>query len=521
MSIIGISRTERDASRVIVPATGEPFGMVLQVPYGPLEPTTINTEDDLMLYFAPSGKPDPDYKDYYEAIALLKQTPILACRPQGDATYGGIEIYDSTTGNTNAGLSSGISDPNSYVFADNEVQFVLIGANPSADNNNYSVKIAETTSAVSNTFNIELYYNSTLTETFNVSLLKTQLDGFGNSVYIEEVLKNRKDIKVIVNSSADLTVLPAYDSSAVSFANGSTISSFSDTSYTITAWNYFKEYNKYFTHYLVDCSCNATIGKAVLDIAEENFYQFVFAGAPSIKSSNANSTETLSTWLTTTREYRSVSGNELNVNNDHIGLHANWRRVSDEYNNTTIWISAVSAFAARKAYTINNISISQAAVGPNKNRGVINDAIELEQDPSSVYTTLEDEQINTLVYSPAGITCWGEITMQVAFSNLSFVSHRTYFFYLEENIESNLFFYTFTDINEDTREELASLIRSFTDSQIGIHAEDIQVRVPEDADLAAQKKLKVQVAVIPYPKANRILFEFIHSRSGVDLTEIF
>lgn len=526
MSIIGIERIERDASQVVEPAGGEAHGIVLQVPFGPIVPALITNPEDLFTFFTPEGIPDPTYKDYYEAEILVKQAQLIAVRPQGDALFGGVTVEETGTGNATEALDTpsggvGIQNPNSYTFADNLKQFVIISADPSADNNNYSVKILATTSEVANTFDIDLLYKGSLVANFNVSLVRTQLDGFGTSVYIEEVIKQRSDIQVIVNTSADLTVLPEFNSSAVTFGGGVTITDFSNTADTIIAWNFFKEFNRYYTHYLVDTSANAVIGKAVESIARVNFYQHVYCAAPSIKSSNARATETLNTWLTGVLDYRDINGIDLNLNSDHISLHANWGEVPDTVNNTTVWISPAAAFAARKAYTLQNISISEAAVGPNENRGVASEFIQLEQDPTELNDQLDSKQINFLTYSSAGILCWGERTLQTFLSNTSYISHRTWFNFLEESIENVLFTFVFTDINEGTRATVRSLVESFTDPQIGPHAEDIQVRVPRDDALAALRKFKVQVAVIPFPKANKIIFEFIHSKAGTDLNEVF
>jgi hypothetical protein len=523
--MIGIERTEIDRSQVLRPAEGESFGMVLQVPYGPITPTYIDSEDLLLQYFAPGSlKPISTYKDYYESIVLLKQAPILACRPQGDAKYGGVTIERNITGNVVAGLTVGITDPTAYTFLSNEIQFAIIGAEPSTNNNNYSVEILTTTSTIANAFDIVLYYNAIEVTTFTVSLIRSQKDGFGNSIYIEDVIKNRSDIQVIVNSSAtSLTTTPVKTIAPVSFLGGTNITTFS-TSYTITAWDYFKQYNKYFTHYLVDCSCNEVIGKAVIDIAEANWYQMPFFGIPSVKSTNPNTIEDLNTWKTNAKAYRDINGIKLNVNTDHASLFGVWGRVNDTYNDTTVWISPVSTAAARKAFTLKNISISQSACGLNANRGAANDFIELEQDVQSIVDELDSVQINVLTYTPAGKCVWNENTLQTSLSNTSFISHRTFFNTLEENIETLLLSFVFTDINDTTMSELTSILNSYLIPMKGIHLEDVEVRCNNTNNppaLKNQRKMKVQVGVIPYPKAKKIIFEFIHSRSGVSLSEIF
>lgn len=522
--MIGIERREIDRSQVLRPVLGSAFGIVLQVPYGPLTPTYIDSEGLLLDYFTQAGNPDPTYKDYYEAMVLLRETPLLACRPQGDALYGGVLLEDSNTGHACKAIATGISDLGSYTFPDNNAQCVIVGANPSADNNNYSVEVVASTSQVANTFDLKLYYNSVLQETFNVSMRPTQKDDFGNSVYIEEVLKDRTDITVLVNQSATLTLLPYYTTSAVSFAQGVTITSFATPSTTITAWNHFKEFSKYYTNYLVDCSCNATIGKAVIDISETNWYQHTFCGIPSIKATNKNATEELNTWKTKALNYRDINGSELNVNSDHVSLYGIWGEVADNYNDTTVWIGPVSTAAARRAFTNRNIGYSQAASGLNRNRGITNDFIRLEQDPQNIVDDLEAKQINVLTYTPGGKCIWDERTMQTTFSNTSFQSHRILFNTLEENIEALLLTFNFTDNNEDTRGELRGIVNSYTEPQEGTHAEDIEVKCDAANNppaLVNQRKMKLQVAVIPYPKANRMIFEFIHTRTGVSLSEVF
>jgi hypothetical protein len=522
--MIGIQRTEIDRSQVLRPISGEYFGMVLQVPYGPLDPTPIASEVDLMNYFTTEGKPNPLYKDYYEAIVLLKQTPLLACRPQGDALFGGVEVENGAlTANTAVPLATGATSIGTFTFTSDDVQFAIFATNPSADNNNYSIEIEATSSEVANTFDLKLYYNSSLLETFNVSLVVGQKDGFGNSVYIEDVIKDRYDIQVVVNPEADLTILPAVVSTEVAFGGGVTITDFSDTSDTIAAWNKFQSYNENYTHYLVDCSCNYTIGKAVIDIAEANWYQHPFLGIPSIKSTNKKSTEVLNTWKTKALNYRDVNGTELNVNNDHGSLYGVWGEVSDNYNNTTVWISPVSTAAARRAYTNRNIGFSQAACGLNLNRGVSNDFIRLEQDVSTIVDDLEAKQINVLTFTPGGKAIWNERTLQTAYTNTSFQSHRILFNTLEENIENLLVTFVFTDNNEGTRSNLTSLVDDYLRPMKGVHLDDYLVKCDTDnnpATLIAQRKMKIQVAVIPYPKANQIVFEFIHTRTGVSLEEL-
>jgi len=527
--MIGITRLERDASQVLRPIQGPAYGMVLQVPYGPIEPTYVDSKTLLLQYFSIPNengvyKANPDYKDYYEAQILLSQTPIIACRPQGDSLYGGVLVEKNGTGFEVKGLSAGIASPANYTFPNVNTLFAIIGAEPSANNNSYSVEISASTSKVSNTFDIDLYYDDVFVANFNVSLRKTQVDGFGNSVYIENVIKNRQDIRVIVNNSADLTLLPSYTVSAVNFASGSTITSFSAPSTTTAAWDYFKQFNKYYTNVLVDCSCNDTIGKYVIDIAETNWYQHVFLGAPSIKQTNPNATESITTFMTTTRAYRDINGTELNVNSDHASLYCVWGSITDTDNDVTVWISPASTAAARRAYTNQYISFSQAACGLNRQRGISNDFIELEQDVQNYVDILEEEQINSLTYTPLGKCIWDERTLQSSsFSNTSFQSHRMFFNTLEENIEQLLLTYVFTDNNESTRNELVLILQDYTNPMVGVHANEILVKCDADnnpASIINQRKMVVQVGVIPYPKANRITFEFVHTRFGVSLSEV-
>jgi len=522
--MIGIEFTEKDSSQVLRPISGEYMGMVLQVPYGPLNPTPITSEGDLLNYFSVTGKPIPAYKDYYEAIILLKQSPILACRPQGDALFGGAEVEDSiTTANTITAVVTGPSDVGAYTFTSDRVQFAVFGANPSADNNNYSIATVASTSGVANTFGLEVYYNSVLLETFYVSLVVGQKDGFGNSVYIEDVIKDRFDIQVFVNTSADLTVLPMLVANDVAFGGGVTISTFATLSYTTAAWAKFEQYNENYTHYLVDCSCNSTIGKAVNGIAIANWYQNVFTGIPSIKSTNKKATETLNTWKTTALAYRDVNGVLLNLNSDHTSLCGVWGEVSDTYNNTTVWVSPVSTVAARRAFTNRSIGFSQAACGINLNRGVTNDFIRLEQDVSSIVDDLEAVQINALTFTPAGKAIWNERTLQVAYSNTSFQSHRILFSTLEENLENLIVTFNFTDNNESTRGDLYRLVDDYLKPMKGIHIDDYLIvcnTTNNTPALINLRKMKIQIAVIPFPKANKIVFEFIHARSGVTLTEV-
>lgn len=526
MSVIGIERVEIDRSQAIRQVSGDTAGTVLQVPFGPIRPTVIKggDEETFLKLFAENAIPNPDYKDYYEAMIMLKQGGLLVCRPQGDALYGGVQVKKIGTGNDPVALVTGFSDPSTYTFASANVQFVMFGADPSALNNGYSIQVKATTAGVANAFEIDLYQNGIFLQNFLVSLKKTQTDNFGNSIYIETVLNGRLDVNVIVNTAADLTVLPQFNTSptTTSFGGGTTITTFATPSITNTAWHNFYEFNKYYAHILADLSCNATIGAYVNGIALANWYQIAYVGAPSIKASNPMAREDLATWFNTMEAYRDANGVQLALNSDHATLCANWGTIRDNYNNGLVWISPVSSFVARKLFTLASIGVSQAAVGANANRGLVDHFVELEQDVSSVIDDLMAIQVNPVTYSPAGKVVWGEWTLQIKFSNTSFVSHRYYFNYLQENIERNLFDFVWTDINAEVRGDLVRFVRTFTDPEIGVNASEIEVRCPDDPSLEQQRKLKVQVAVRPYAKANKIRFEFIHAGpGGISLSEVF
>lgn len=518
----GITLKEKDRSQVIRPINAAPFGCVLQVPYGPLTPTYIGSKAQLIEYFAPGGKPDPSYKDYWEALILLEEAPLLACRPKGDAAYGGVWLRSSATGNSHESFSVGITDPSTVTFPDNEVQFTIIGANPSTNNNNYSVVLSESSLEVNDSFDMSIYYNGTLETTFTVSLLK-RVDGFGNSIYIEDVLDGRSDVQVVVNTDADLTILPKTDDTEISLASGANISSFSDETYTTAAWSYFEQFNKYYTNNLVDFSCNAVIGKYVNTIANANWYQIHWAGAPSVKASNPRTEEAFNTWKQSVLDYRDVGGTDLNLNSDKTTLWANWGKVSDIYNGRYVWVSPVSAAAARRAFTDRVLSFSQASTGLNENRGAVNYFVELEQDPSTVTLEMEAKQINVITYTPQGMALWNERTLQTEYSNTSFISHRQLFNRLEENIENTLLRYVFIDNNQDERDRYTGLIRDYLRPMVGVHVDSYIVKSDSEnnpPELVNQRKMLLQVGVIPYPKANEITFEFIHSRSGVNLREV-
>jgi hypothetical protein len=518
----GITRKEKDRSQVIRPISAPPYGCVLQVPYGPLTPTYIGSKAQLLEYFAPGGKPDPNYKDYWEALILLQEAPLLACRPKGDATYGGVWLRSSASGNNHEGFSVGITDPTDVTFPDNEVQFTVVGANPSTDNNNYSVVVSDPSLEINDAFDLSIYYNGALETTFTVSLLRRE-DGFGNSIYIEDVFEGRSDVQVVINSDADLTILPKTDGVEVSLASGANISDFADETDTVAAWSYFEQFNKYYTNNLVDFSCNAVIGKTVNAIAYANWYQIHWSGAPSIKATNPRAKEAFNTWKQSVLDYRDVQGSDLNLNSDKTTLWANWGKVSDIYNGGYVWVSPVSAAAARRSFTDNKISFSQASSGLNDNRGAIPYFVELEQDPSTVTVELEAKQINVVTYTPQGMALWNERTLQTEYSNTSFISHRQLFNRLEENIENTLLRYVFIDNNQDERDIYTSLIRDYLRPMVGNHVDSYIVKSDEEnnpPELVNQRKMLLQVGVIPYPKANEITFEFIHSRSGVNLREV-
>jgi hypothetical protein len=209
----GLTLTEEDVS-TIVSGPGQTIGaVVIRSKKGPLNSRFLATSTKR--FREKYGDEEPGYYGHYTALAALQEGPVYILRTadaDDNPLYGGALFQDEAATALNAALSTGVSDPATYTFTGGEV-LLITADNPGLWGN--SVKVILTQSATdTEVFTIDVYYpdadgNYTLVESWDVSRVILKKDGYGKSMYVEDVINDNSDyIRVKDNTAIAGTVLP-------------------------------------------------------------------------------------------------------------------------------------------------------------------------------------------------------------------------------------------------------------------------------------------------------------------------
>lgn len=224
MTVAGVDITLIDQSSYIPSGSSVFAGIAGAFKKGPLEPTLCTSQAQFLNWFAPEGKPKKGYCTAYQsALDYLADADALwvvrAYNTDNPPLYGGI-VINSTVENSNTVLLNGISpiensdgviEPDfSFTSYTNGVLFIS-GANPGAWNNDIyitlTVNTTELPDAKNPIYDLNVYKSSTANEpieTFLVSRDESATDGYGNNIYIENVVNgNSNYIYVLDNIAVD------------------------------------------------------------------------------------------------------------------------------------------------------------------------------------------------------------------------------------------------------------------------------------------------------------------------------
>ena len=202
-----VTLKEIDLSTRVASFSGLSGGIVLTAHKGPIgEPVLVTSEEQFISVF---GEPDPKLGlAHYSALAFLAQSNKLwVVRVANGALYGGVIVTSTDGASLSTTLSAGVSNLNSYVFADNNTESLLItGANQGAWNKEISIKITPSND-YKNAYVFKVYQDTNggkeLVEQHEVSR-KHQKDNYGKQMYIEDVINTKSAYIRVVDNQANI-----------------------------------------------------------------------------------------------------------------------------------------------------------------------------------------------------------------------------------------------------------------------------------------------------------------------------
>ena len=399
-----------------------------------------------------------------------------------------------------------------HVFGEDETIF-FHGKYPGKDNDNIGIKLytyANYPDVVNepDAFLVEVYYRGTgqALETFTCSRSLTKKDGYGQNIYVENVLQASKYIDAVDNPAIDENVMPV-DILETTYLGGGY-----DGVETITdgmmmaAADTINNRTTFPIKLLVDGNWTTPNYQRKLNaIAADRQDCLALLSTP-------YSAENSSSFMQELVRYRKET---LNLNSYWSAMYTPHIQIYDQYNDRNIWIGASSSAAA----TISEITTNLAPWYPpaGLNRGILPTASDTKRRFNEPQMDLLcNNQLNPVAFFEGeGIVLWGNQTLYSRPSALQSLNVMLLITTILPQISKALKYYLFEFNDNDTR----GLIKTIVDDYMGTvktrkGVYDFQTSVHASNDDIDNGLLYVDLIIKPSIAINEIHFRIVPIRTG-------
>jgi hypothetical protein len=408
------------------------------------KPLLIQSERDVLTNYE---KPSADYPSLFELIAYTKKAPCWGiCAIGSGALYGGVDI--SATGVT--AFASGRVSITDYDYADSPTSYYSFFA-ASQYTDDLRATISHTSGQI---FSLALDQKKEgLFEninTYNFSL-KREKDGFGKSLYIDDIFQNNAYVipKLNSNLTPSDSTFDSFVNTTISFAGGARGATPSTGNIT-SAWEFAKQPNKYEAKIMMDTfGSQAVVVNNIIQTYQP--YSFAITVVPFGQATD----------VAGITSYRSGLG----IDSDDIALYVNHVKIVDSYNDSFAWISNIGSIGGKLVDTANSFNFaSPAGIDENGYGGQLDDwqvtdtEFDFTEFTGGDTQTLDQSQVNPLIFDNTyGLIIKGDRTLQVSNSDTSFIGTRRGYNFLIENIEKQILTKQVFKINDVNHREQAEL----------------------------------------------------------------
>ena len=514
--------TEIDKSLRVPSQVGSAGAIVVEAERGPIdEPVLVTSSTQFMDLFTLEGKTKfGTDNSVYSALAFLsKSNKLWVIRAVGNTTlYGGVAF--KTPGNSPVALSPGVSDPDSYTFAADDV-ILFYGANPGEWNNSVGIQLTQYADnpdkvKVPGAFLIEVFLSTNPqepVESFVASRVLGAKDGYGRNIYVEDVLLASAYIRAIDNVAHPDTVVPDSTTSVAWFGGGFDGTSPTDGDF-ITQYDKFRNKASYPLGILLDGGfATPPVQLNLIDIAESRMDAVAILSTPFADEASAN-------YLTALVDYRQTS---LGANTSYAALFTSHVKIYDKDIDVELYVSPDGFVGGTIAYVMETFEPWYPSAGWR--RGVLNVLGLHRTFTEGEMDILYDKGINPIKQDPVrGKAIWGQKTLYTLPSAFDRLYTRLLLNYLETNLASVLEGFIFELNDEVTRASITSLVDSFMASvkaRRGVY--DYKVVCDESNNtpyVIDNYNLFVDVFIQPVKAAEYVNLRMIVTRTGVNFSQI-
>lgn len=396
----------------------------------------------------------------------------------------------------------------SWAFTEQEDHLVINADNEGSWGNNVTVEIVDLADAPNGVFGVVVYDNGEVVEEYEVSRDTNAKNGYGNNIYIENVI-NERSRYINVNDNPSVALSVSYDVGTVSLDGGSDDTVAPSSGDLVLAWDDFLNTNRVPANLLINAGwASVEVQSKMLAVAEARKDAVAILDVPEDTAQD----------VAAMIDYRKTT---LAANTPYGGIYGGWLRAYDAYNDKEVTIPASGDVAAVFEYTVEVANRWDAPAGLQ--RGIIPNALGV----SKVLTEGERDQLYlagvnpVTTYGGASAVVWGQKTLQVQASALDRFNVVNSVIWMNGRIIEALQPFVFETNTVSTRSNINFLLTSFLENiqlQGGLYEFFVdtssELNTPQVID---NNQLLVDIFLKPTRTAEYIRVSTIITPSGVQL----
>jgi len=456
----------------------------------------------------------------------------MAAAIDGDSKYGAAaDGSDVTVTHTPAGARTGGADTGSSGFSftpvtagvdevNNADECLLIyGANPGVWNDDVYIKVVAYATSPDvvkeeDSFIIYVFKSSNLNvpeEEWLCSRIEGKKDGYGQNIYVEDVLEGSNFIRAFDNSTIDPSLQPKDQATALGLGGGDDGSAVTDSQMLAALATLENPDDIYFTVLMDGGWATPTYQLAMDTLVSERQDSVAIMSVPF-------SAEASATYVNDILEYRKVT---LNLNSSYSALYSPHVKIYDKFNDRNLFVSPDGYVAAIISATAGNFEIWYPPAGFR--RGIINVLDLRRRFKTSEMDVLYDQGINPLRFAPGrGIVVWGQKTMLARPSALDRLNVRLMLISVEPAVKEAMEDFLFELNDTATRSLAKAIIESAMDSvQARRGVTEYLVVCDETNNLDSDIEghiMNLWLFVKPTPSLEFIPIKVVITRQGLDFS---
>jgi len=393
--------------------------------------------------------------------------------------------------------------------------FIIYASSPGFWGNSVSFSVVNHSTAPDivkypNAFMIYVYNEGSLAESFLCSRDQSAKDGYGRSMYIEDVLNSSLYIRAMNNDAVGVTHLPKENLVPILLGGGDNGYAVAD-SQMITALNTMMNAQDLPVNIVVDGGRTTQAWQKALNGFSSNRKDcFAVLSIPF-------SAENTQDYISAISEYKK----NLAMESSYAAIYSSHQLIYDSYTGRDIWISPESFAAQRLNYTAQQFEPWYPAAGTT--RGVVNSIDTKLRFTQGEMDYLYNMNINPIKWdSINGIIIWGQKTLQSKPSALDRINVRMLLIVIEPALKKTLESYLFELNDTTTRSVIVSVMANYMQSiqaRRGVTSfrvvADSTNNTPSDV---ANGILNVDLYITPTTSLEEINLSVIITSQGVQVT---